>query len=590
MTSLQDPSHGGSHDAATGGASMSWWHSAAAQFGLDEASTTSARPVDWTSPTTPAGAPVAPFGFAPPAGAPSLPAPTAPFAPADLPAPVPSVSAESPTLAAPDSVDEPVVAEASLLPPDSEALVTPAADAAPESSIYLALAARVESIESLLASTSAAAGADQPPRDQAAPVAKADPDANADPVATGASAVPAVMPPTQSSFGATLRTLVIVALLAVAGIVATRGSGGDSNEVTVATGVSDGELMVIASDMTVAIQQDAATTNASSAYVRESGVVLMVTTAGLLPSEMSTWLDSLITPFAERLAGLPEGEGLLVAMHFSDAPGFDRLVRMEADGVTDPATWKTVPITGGLPQAMVAENATNGTANGTANGAANGATQTTVAAQESTQTTAAANEGAVTTVPSAEAPVTTAAAAGGTAAGDVVSDDFANGDGQWKSLAGSWAVVDGVYQQTDGLGFDLITRLDKTIPAAYQFEVRMRGIGGAPLNAGILLAQANPGTREGAVVIDLVDNGGYVRWGKYAAVGGAYEFVGGVALEAPLDPAEWHTLKVVVKGETTIVYINDQQIGDAGLVGAGGVGLVVSQSTVEFDDVKVFAV
>ena len=147
-----------------------------------------------------------------------------------------------------------------------------------------------------------------------------------------------------------------------------------------------------------------------------------------------------------------------------------------------------------------------------------------------------------------------------------------------------------VYQQSDGLGFDLITRLDKTIPAAYQYEVRMRGIGGAPLNAGVILAQANPGTREGAVVIDLTDNGGYVRWGKYAAVGGAYEFVGGAALATPLDPAEWHTLKVIVKGETTIVYVDDEQIGDAGLVGAGGVGLVVSQSTVEFDDVKVSAV
>ena len=118
----------------------------------------------------------------------------------------------------------------------------------------------------------------------------------------------------------------------------------------------------------------------------------------------------------------------------------------------------------------------------------------------------------------------------------------------------------------------------------------MRGIDGAPINAGVVLAQANPATREGAVVIDITDNGGYIRWGKYAAVGGAYEFIGGAALPALLDPAQWHTLRVIVKGETTIVYVDDEQIGDAGLVGAGGVGLVVSQSTVEFDDLKVSGV
>ena len=553
-----------------------------------------APPTGVATPIAPAAAPpaAAPPAAAPPAAAPPAAAPPAAAPPAPR-APVASVSAEPPTLALVPTVIDPVVAAASQLPPDSGAEATGLQIAQPAASVYLSLVARVESIETLLASTAVAA---------AAPVTAVDPlpaelpiELSADPelmqpATDGQPAVPTMsatpaestnVVPKQSSIGATLRTLVIVALLAVAGIVATRGTGtgGGTKAATVATGVSDGELMVIASDITVAIQQDAATTNASSAYVRESGVVLMVTTSGLLPSELSAWLDSLVTPFAERLAGLPEGEGVLVAMHFSDAPGFDRLVRLEAAGITDPASWVTVPITGGLPESLVT------------NGASDGATAATVAAQEPTQSTAAANDGAPTTDPAEEAPTTTAAAgAEGGVAGDVVSEDFADGDGQWKSIAGTWAVVDGVYQQSDGLGFDLITRLDKTIPAAYQYEVRMRGIGGAPLNAGVILAQANPGTREGAVVIDLTDNGGYVRWGKYAAVGGAYEFVGGAALATPLDPAEWHTLKVIVKGETTIVYVDDEQIGDAGLVGAGGVGLVVSQSTVEFDDVKVSAV
>ncbi len=577
---------------------MSWWHSAAAQFGLDEPSSADASPMDRAAPVLTDAAPAVPFGFAPPTGVPTpvavspapapAPAPPAAVLPAP-PAPVPLVPAEPPTAALVSSVIDPIVAEASLLPPGSEAEATGLQIAQPADSIYFSLAARVESIETLLASTAVTAIV---PVATVVPLA-ADPEpmqamADVQPVAPATPATPAepmsIAPP-QSSFGATLRTLVIVALLAVAGFVATRGSGDDTKAATADAGVSDGELMVIASDITVAIQQDAATTNASSAYVRESGVVLMVTTSGLLPSELSAWLDSLITPFAERLGGLPEGEGVLVAMHFSDAPGFDRLVRMEAAGVSDPSAWVTVPITGGLPESMVTNGATDG--------ATDGASGTTVAAQESTQTTAATNDSSPTTTTPAVAPTTTPAsgvAAEGSAGADVVSDDFANGDGQWKSLAGTWAVVDGVYQQSDGLGFDLITRLDKTVPAAYQFEVRIRGIGGAPLNAGVILAQANPSTREGAVVIDLTDNGGYVRWGKYAAVGGAYEFVGGAALATPLDPAEWHTLKVIVKGETTIVYIDDQQIGDAGLVGAGGIGLVVSQSTVEFDDVKVSAV
>ena len=555
---------------------MGWWHTAAVQFGLDDPSIERAPSIQRHTISVD-GASADSCGFAPPAGAPVQPfgAPTSDADPTSAPA-----TAESPA--------------PTRAPSRSADLASTSAD-----EIYASLVARITTIESQVAAGALTADLDAGAlRVDAAPEPSTHAAAGAQAAVSAQPADAAVVmvsspspspsspssrPSPPSAVGATLRTLAIVALLAVAGIVATRGNGMDSKVAAVSTGISDGELMVIASDVTAAIQQDSATTNASSAYVRESGVVLMVTTKGLLPSEMAAWIDTLLSPFAAQLAGLPSGEGVLVAMHFDDAPGFDRLVRMEAGGITDPASWVTVPIAGGLPQSLV----TGGDV----------APATTVAVQQTAQTSPAAVDAVA---PSTSDPAnndatatTVAADSGGTgnaATGDVVNEEFSSGDGQWKALAGSWQVVDGVYQQTDGLGFDLISRLDTTVPASYELEVKMRGIDGAPINAGVVLAQANPATREGAVVIDITDNGGYIRWGKYAAVGGAYEFIGGAALPALLDPAQWHTLRVIVKGETTIVYVDDEQIGDAGLVGAGGVGLVVSQSTVEFDDLKVSGV
>jgi hypothetical protein len=604
---------------------MGWWHSAAEQFGLDDPQAarvddTVQFEIDWQTITAADFMPAGSLGFGPPVGAPhdvpgavtTAPPPPVPPASAQIPAPPAAVGA---------------ALEPSLLPPGSEASgeapTTGAAASAPAGPSYGELAARVASIESQLAAVAAAVEPtmlkqeaqegdttpvtllDEPPIaapvaplaapstapvDLPAPVAAvidspappAAPAPGADHVAPAqSSSVPA-----QRSSGGALRMLVIVALLAVAGFVATRNPAPASDAATSATavGISDGELMVIASDITAAMQQDPVTKNASSGYVRKSGLVLIVATSGLLPSDLSTWIDRQLTPYAERLAGLPEGEGVLVAMHFVDAPGFDRLVRMDPANVTDPAAWVIVPIAGGLPQALVGETAGDDVA-----------PATSVAAEDP----AAGAEGAEGAGDGAE-PVTsdpatpassTPAAEGGAASDDlVVADDFAAGDGQWRGLAGVWEVVDGAYRQTDALGFDLISRLDVNVPASYEFEVSLRGVDGSPINAGIILAQANPGTREGATIIDFADGGATIRWGRYAAVGGAYEYIGGVALETPLDPNEWHTLRVVVKGPSTIVYVNDEQIGDAGLVGAGAIGLVTSQSSVEFDNVKVTAV
>jgi hypothetical protein len=184
------------------------------------------------------------------------------------------------------------------------------------------------------------------------------------------------------------------------------------------------------------------------------------------------------------------------------------------------------------------------------------------------------------TVPS-DGATTTVAAAGGS-----LQDDFSGDSSQWKPLSGTWQITDGVYQQVDASGFDLISRFTGAVPASYTLEVRLRATSG-PLHAGVIVGQPTPGTREGATMIDLTDNGTYLRWGRYAASGGAYEFVGGAALPEPLDPTQWHTLRVVVKGDTTVVFVDDVQIGDAGPIGAGSVGLVTSQAAVDFDDVRV---
>ena len=138
------------------------------------------------------------------------------------------------------------------------------------------------------------------------------------------------------------------------------------------------------------------------------------------------------------------------------------------------------------------------------------------------------------------------------------------------------------YQQTDKSGYDFISQFGTTVPAAYTVTVKMRGLADS-LNSGVMIGQPTPGSRQGATIVDLSGKD-YVRWGSYDSTSGTYKFIGGTNLGSTQDPAKWHTIAVTVAKSGTTVKWDGKKIGS---FAAGSVGLVTSQSAVEFDDLAV---
>jgi len=101
-----------------------------------------------------------------------------------------------------------------------------------------------------------------------------------------------------------------------------------------------------------------------------------------------------------------------------------------------------------------------------------------------------------------------------------------------------------------------------------------------------LTERATPGSRQGATIVDLSGKD-YVRWGSYDSTSGTYKFIGGTNLGSSQDPAKWHTIAVTVAKSGTTVKWDGKKSCSLAAVAAGSVGLVTSQSAVEFDDLAV---
>ena len=173
----------------------------------------------------------------------------------------------------------------------------------------------------------------------------------------------------------------------------------------------------------------------------------------------------------------------------------------------------------------------------------------------------------------------------GKAAGGALTADFSGDAGAWTPLTGTWKIKGGTYQQTDKSGYDFISQFGTTVPAAYTVTVKMRGLADS-LNSGVMIGQPTPGSRQGATIVDLSGKD-YVRWGSYDSTSGTYKFIGGTNLGSSQDPAKWHTIAVTVAKSGTTVKWDGKKIGSFAAVAAGSVGLVTSQSAVEFDDLAV---
>lgn len=161
-----------------------------------------------------------------------------------------------------------------------------------------------------------------------------------------------------------------------------------------------------------------------------------------------------------------------------------------------------------------------------------------------------------------------------------VGDD---GTSEWHPVSGSWETVEGVFHQQDMSGYDYITLLDLPGQSRFQMSIRLRMVDGE-MGGGLIYNAPSLTSRVGAQIVDMDDQGRYLRWGNYDA-DGAYVFQGGASVASGLSDGEWHTLQVRTDADRSIVLFDGKEIGrPLNRSQSGYLGLVTSRAQVDFDD------
>jgi hypothetical protein len=352
------------------------------------------------------------------------------------------------------------------------------------------------------------------------------------------------------------------------------------------------DFSVLATEVNAAMTAQPEVTQSTGGYLPGTGIVLVSSVKGVENSQLDAILAKAITASADPIATLPDGEAVSWQVTSTGAAGSTtQLVRVGAADVLDQTRWLLVPVVANVgstgaaasgaatvsvsPAATASAAAPLGTAPTSASPAASAG---------DTAAAAAAGSAPAATGATGAATGTAAPAAAGTGA---LTDDFSTDSKNWSPLTGTWKVASGAYQQSDNSGFDFISQFKTTPPAAFTLSVKMRGLADS-LNAGIMIGQPKQGSRNGATIVDLSSKD-YVRWGSYDITSGTDKFIGGASLGSAQDLTTQHTLALTIAAASTTVAWDGAKVGSFAAVSAGFVGLVTSQSAVEFDDLTVTA-
>jgi len=182
------------------------------------------------------------------------------------------------------------------------------------------------------------------------------------------------------------------------------------------------------------------------------------------------------------------------------------------------------------------------------------------------------------------------AAGGGTEAATVdfpYSDDFSLGSPvTWAPLNGTWGLTGENYQQTDPDSFGNIAELELDLPDLYEATVDIAPLGDT-VGGGMLIGQPTPGSRKGATVIDLTNDGTFLRWGTYDPDSGDYVYTGGVSVPEDFDASTAHTMAVRLESAKTTVALDGSVVAEFEATPSGRMGLFTSQSAVTFDNLVI---
>ena len=170
----------------------------------------------------------------------------------------------------------------------------------------------------------------------------------------------------------------------------------------------------------------------------------------------------------------------------------------------------------------------------------------------------------------------------------LVVDSFDGDADGWSVMSGSWLVDNGAYRQLNDCEYDLISVLTTHVVDHFDLEVTFSSPT-VPNHGGVVFNVSSTNSRSGAIVVDLADDGETLRWGRYDELG-YYENIGWDFVPAPAADQQV-TLRIESRGnQYSIIYqgytVATETTDDPG----GMIGLISTQSQVDFHDVQLVAV
>lgn len=334
-----------------------------------------------------------------------------------------------------------------------------------------------------------------------------------------------------------------------------------------------GEL--VARQMAEMLQAAPGVQSAAGAYVPGDRLLLYSRLAETDRARVRLWALLQLEPFHKVLTPMAADEQLQWVIDFGPNGMEQEIILVPLDQVTDTATYRYVSSTPGLltgsapvatpPTALPAAPATDA------------------------QPAAAAlpEPAAAVAIPHT---VDTNSLAPRAASGNAFTfDDPAISAEHWSALAGEWVIENGVYSQRRTTGYDYISMLNLAPQSDYQLEAQLRLVTGE-MGGGFIYNAPTRETRRGAQIIDFVEGGAFLRWGRYDDQGN-YVYEGGVRVDPPINDGAWHTLQLLTHAATSTVTLDGRALGQITNSSTQGyLGLTTSQAQVDFKNVVVVAV
>lgn len=342
------------------------------------------------------------------------------------------------------------------------------------------------------------------------------------------------------------------------------------------TATNSGEL--VARQMAAALQSAPGVQSATSAYVPGESLLLYSRLEETDRERVRIWALLQLEPFYKVLTPLSTDEQLQWVIDFGPNAAEQEIILVPLHQIADTTSYRYISSTPGLltDSAPVAAP--------------------TAALPAAAQPTAAQPATVAEVQPTASAPKETAAPAVDTsttapaaaARKTFTFDDPVTGGQNWSSLAGEWVIENGVYSQRRTTGYDYISMLNLAPQSDYQLEAQLRLVTGE-MGGGFIYNAPTRETRRDAQIIDFVERGAFLRWGRYDDQGN-YVYESGVRVDPPINDGQWHTLQLLTHAITSTVSLDGRVLGQIKNSSAQGyLGLTTSQAQVDFSNVVVTA-